>query len=201
MNSGDKRHTSDDRPAPDRAPVKRFAKIRLRVGYVYLMCAVIFAQPEFHWVITGIILIVAGAAIRLIASATLIKDKKLCTSGIYSVTRNPLYLGSACVGLGFAALTSLVWFPIIFLIVLVPLHMRMITLEEIYLEKLHPETYPAYKKAVPVFLPRPWPPARLSGTLDGNRLRKSGEPVSTALFAIPAIILLAWHQSWLQILR
>ena len=57
-------------PAPDRAPVKRWARIRLWAGYLYILLAVIFAQPSLYLAIAGAALAIIGIAIRLVAGAT-----------------------------------------------------------------------------------------------------------------------------------
>ena len=131
-----------EKTPPDRTPIRRWAKLRLWIGYIYLLCAVILAQPQTVWAIVGVALVIIGAVVRLISSATLVKDRELCTEGIYSITRNPLYLGSAFAALGFAAMTSSIWFPAAFILILLPLYIRMIILEEKYLGELYPKSYP-----------------------------------------------------------
>ncbi len=188
-----------EKTPPDRGPVKRWARIRLWASYLYLLAAVIFAQPTLAWTVVGVILVLAGASVRLVSAATLVKDAKLCTVGIYSITRNPLYLGSGLVALGFAALASNLWFLFLaaFILVLLPLHIRMITLEENYLRDLFPAELPLYLKTVPSLIPRLWPPVKLSGTLDRDRLRKNDELAATLRIVVLTAILLAWHRSWL----
>jgi protein-S-isoprenylcysteine O-methyltransferase Ste14 len=186
------------RIAPDRSPIKRWAKLRLWIGYFYILCAVIFAQPQLTWVVPGIVLVLIGSIVRLIASATLVKDSELCIDGIYSMTRNPLYFGSALAGLGFASVASSLWLLGGFVLVLLPIYMRMISLEEKYLGDLFAESYPEYKTKVPMFLPRLWPPPiKFSGTLKITRLLKSKELITSVLLFALSVILLTWHRSWL----
>jgi protein-S-isoprenylcysteine O-methyltransferase Ste14 len=182
---------------PDRTPVKKWAKVRLWTGYVFLLLAILFAKPILSLSIIGIILVLAGITTRMISTATLIKDKELCTSGIYAATRNPLYFGSALIGLGVASITGLWWFLAGFLLVLVPIYMHMITLEEIFLKSLFPDTFPSYMKSVPRFFPRLSALAKLSETLDIDKLKKSRELSSAALTISVMILILAIHRSWL----
>ncbi|HDS30515.1 MAG TPA: isoprenylcysteine carboxylmethyltransferase family protein [Firmicutes bacterium] len=181
---------------PDRAPIKKWAKLRLWVGYLYILLAMIFAKPVFFWTIVGIILVIIGVIIRLIASGTLIKDSVLCTTGIYSATRNPLYLGSALIGLGFASLTSSLWFLAGFLFILSPLYWRMIKLEENYLSLLYPGTFDEYRKSVPAFLPRHSSMRSIPGTVDTNLLKKSRELTTSVIVIGLMVILVAIHALW-----
>jgi protein-S-isoprenylcysteine O-methyltransferase Ste14 len=183
--------------SPDRTPVKKWAKVRLWTGYVFLLLAIIFAKPTLPLSILGIVLVLVGITTRLISTATLIKDKELCTSGIYAATRNPLYFGSALIGLGVASITSSWWFLAGFLLVLVPIYMHMITLEEIFLKSLFPDTFPSYMKSVPRFFPRLSALSKLAGTLDRAKLKKSREISSAALTIIVVILILTIPRPWL----
>jgi protein-S-isoprenylcysteine O-methyltransferase Ste14 len=183
-------------PLPDRTAIRKWAKLRLWAGYIFIAFVLVFARPQLPWVIVGTILILIGIALRLIASATLVKDSILCTSGIYAVSRNPLYLGSSLIGLGFASLASSLWFVAAFLIILVPLYWRMIVLEEEYLLKLYPESFPEYRKSVPAFLPRLSAAVGLFSTLDFARLKSSREATSALLIAVIMLALLIIHPSW-----
>jgi hypothetical protein len=181
---------------PDRGPVKRWAKLRLWAGYIYIAYALAYSRPELPWALAGLILIITGAAIRLVASATLVKDTRLCTDGIYSVTRNPLYLGSAIVGLGFASLATSEWMLGAYVLVLVPVYAYMIFLEEGYLGKLHGSAFDEYRKRTPRFFPR-LSCISLKGTIDRVKLGKSREPYSTLLFLIIAALILFIHRTWI----
>jgi protein-S-isoprenylcysteine O-methyltransferase Ste14 len=183
--------------APDRTPVKRWAKVRLWTGYIYILCAIIFGKPIFVWAIVGFLLVILGAAIRLISSATLVKDKELVTHGIYGMTRNPLYLGSAFVAFGFASMSSSFWILGACLIIMAPIYARMISLEEKYLVQLFPDTFPAYMKSVPRFFPDLTKIGKISGTLDISRMKKSGELTSTILFVFLSLVLLLVHRIWI----
>lgn len=188
---------NDAHKIPDRTPVKHWAKVRLWAGYIYILCAIIFAKPVFGWAIAGLLLVVIGAAIRLTASATLVKDRELITHGIYSMTRNPLYLGSALVAFGFASMASSLWIIGACVIILVPLYARMILIEEKYLSELFPEFFPAYRKSIPGFFPDLSKAGNIRGTLDKSLMRKSGEIISTILFIALSLVLLLTHQTWL----
>ncbi len=103
----------------------------------------------------GVLLILIGAMIWVLAFKELGLTRKmenLVTSGIYSRTRNPVYLATIVAVLGGAAysrrLLAFVW---VLLTVLV-LHW-VARKEESELEKVYGERYVRYKKRVPLLLP------------------------------------------------
>ncbi|MBT4029564.1 MAG: isoprenylcysteine carboxylmethyltransferase family protein [Planctomycetes bacterium] len=104
----------------------------------------------------GWALIVSGIMMRTWATLYLggRKTKELMTEGPFSLCRNPLYLGSFCIALGFAAhLQSLSFFAgtlLLFLGIFYPL----IREEEARLVAAFGEPYLAYKKATPRVWPR-----------------------------------------------
>lgn len=82
------------------------------------------------------------------------KDKKLITSGPYSLCRNPLYFFSliGVVGVGFSSET--VSFPVIFLVLFSLYYPFVIRGEESRLEEYFGAAYEDYKSRVPAFFPR-----------------------------------------------
>ena len=84
----------------------------------------------------------------------------LNTTGMYSITRNPLYLGNFFMGMGvvllFRSAALAVAAALLFAVVYVPIIMA----EERYLREKFGEAYAAYIAATPCFLPRPalWKP-------------------------------------------
>jgi len=72
------------------------------LGFAFALIYLWLAQPSAAMVAVGSIVIILGIGIRALASAQLRKNEELATSGPYSYTRNPLYLGSIIIGIGFA---------------------------------------------------------------------------------------------------
>lgn len=78
----------------------------------------------------------------------------LNTTGLYSVTRNPLYVGNLLMWLGVAlflhswivVLITIAWFALIY--------ERIILAEEVFLEQKFGEEYRRYAASTPAFLPR-----------------------------------------------
>lgn len=105
------------------------------------------------FVATGLLLVLFGLIMRSWAAGTLRKVKRLATTGPYAVVRNPLYVGSFLMMLGFCTLVNdphTIW------VVLGPmfgLYWLAVRDEEQILAMRYPADWPAYKRAVPRFFP------------------------------------------------
>jgi protein-S-isoprenylcysteine O-methyltransferase Ste14 len=77
----------------------------------------------------------------------------LNTTGIYSVVRNPLYLGNFFMWLGIAMFTENLWFTISFILFYWIYYERIIYAEEQFLERKFGEKYRGWAYKVPVFIP------------------------------------------------
>jgi protein-S-isoprenylcysteine O-methyltransferase Ste14 len=129
---------------------------RLRVPLGFLIAAVVLylAQPTRFLLVAGLPIAIAGALLRALAAGVIRKDSVLTTVGPYAWTRNPLYLGSFLLGLGFAVMSGS-WIAAA-LIVLPSLwiYPHVIGREEAHLSKLFPDAFRDYRSRVPRFLPR-----------------------------------------------
>jgi hypothetical protein len=81
---------------------KFWMRWRVRLGYPVALVYLALASPTPHWIASGAALAGFGLIIRALAAGHLRKDRELATSGPYARTRNPLYLGSAFMAVGFA---------------------------------------------------------------------------------------------------
>src|ERR1700689_3665649 len=84
------------------APTNFWIRWRVRVGYPVGIAAFWFARPQTAWLICGVGIAIVGLFLRGYAAGHLRKHKQLATSGPYAFTRNPLYLGSVFLALGFS---------------------------------------------------------------------------------------------------
>jgi protein-S-isoprenylcysteine O-methyltransferase Ste14 len=101
----------------------------------------------------GIGVAVTGESIRLWASGHLQKNRTLTTSGPYAWTRNPLYLGSLFVGVGFCVASARPAFLAVLLALFAGVYFPVMKREASRLEASHPDGYRAYSDRVPLFLP------------------------------------------------
>jgi len=102
----------------------------------------------------GAAVAVLGLGIRAWASGYLRKNETLTTSGPYSRTRNPLYLGTFLLGTGVAIGGGTLWFVGLFVALYVLIYVPVMLAEAQTMRSLFPEKYPDYEGSVPLFLPR-----------------------------------------------
>lgn len=99
----------------------------------------------------GYILLLAGIGLRMWSTLYIgqRKSKKLVTDGPFSMCRNPLYAGSLLIAVG--ASLCLENFVLLFfvLLILIPIHVFIILLEEKQLVIAFGAAYEQYKKEVP----------------------------------------------------
>lgn len=78
----------------------------------------------------------------------------LNTTGIYSIVRNPLYLGNFFMGLGPALFVHLWWLILIYILVFWLYYERIIFAEEAYLRNKFGHEYLEWANKTPVFVPK-----------------------------------------------
>jgi protein-S-isoprenylcysteine O-methyltransferase Ste14 len=79
----------------------------------------------------------------------------LNTTGMYSLSRNPLYFGNAVIYMSIALFTQGIYFVVIMALFLVIYLERIIAAEEAFLKAKYGEQYLEWAQRVPVFFPRP----------------------------------------------
>lgn len=128
-------------------------RIRVPLGFVYGFLFLYLAEPRPGLFFPGIAMAATGLALRLWASGYLDKGRELAIDGPYAWTRNPLYLGSFIMGLGFTLAAATTWllvlFPLLFLAIYVPVMRR----EELELLTAFGPSYSEYRYRVPLFVP------------------------------------------------
>jgi protein-S-isoprenylcysteine O-methyltransferase Ste14 len=112
----------------------------------------------------GTALIIVGAALVVLARREFARrgqptdpglpTSKLVTTGVFSVSRNPLYLGGVCILLGIALAVNLPW-VLVLLPSLVACHYVLIAPEERYLAAKFGEEYRMYVASVNRWIGRP----------------------------------------------
>ncbi|MCB9838659.1 MAG: hypothetical protein H6813_04910 [Phycisphaeraceae bacterium] len=80
--------------------------------------------------------------------------EKINTTGMYSVVRNPLYLGNFIVGLGAAMFTRIWWVALIYALLFFLYYERIILAEESFLRSRFGERYTRWASRTPAFIPR-----------------------------------------------
>lgn len=106
----------------------------------------------------GIALIITGTALVVLARRELAQrgqptdpgrpTSKLVTSGVFAISRNPLYLGGVCIFGGIALLLNLLWIGVLLLPAIVACHYLLIAPEERYLATKFGAEYRKYAASV-----------------------------------------------------
>src|SRR5262245_23057599 len=129
-------------------------KLRVPVGFVIAGFVLYLAEPTLISILVGIPVAIAGAMFRALAAGVIRKDSTLATSGVYALTRNPLYFGSSLLATGFAIMSAN---EIAAALIIVPfglIYPTVMLREEAHLAQLFPSEFRLYKAQVPRFFPR-----------------------------------------------
>jgi protein-S-isoprenylcysteine O-methyltransferase Ste14 len=139
--------------------IQRSFKPRFAVIYPFGFFVLLFCSLDATSLRAGIGFIIAGALIRLWSNGYAIKNDKLTTSGPYAFVRNPLYVGTFLIAIGFViALKSdpawLEWIGgSIFLLALSFMYYKTINAEQGMLLAKFKGAYSDYCSKVPAMIP------------------------------------------------
>jgi protein-S-isoprenylcysteine O-methyltransferase Ste14 len=133
---------------------------RVPLGFVCGALFLFFARPTMWTLIVGGGVAVPGLALRAWASGHLRKNEALAVTGPYAYTRNPLYLGSFLMGLGFTIAAGQVWLVIVFIVMILGIYLPVMRVESATLADLFGKKYLRYAKEVPLLLPKLSPYSR-----------------------------------------
>ncbi len=128
-------------------------RIRVPLGFVFAVLYFWLARPSWRSIALGAVGIVPGVLIRALASGHVRKNEALATSGPYAYTRNPLYLGSLLIGVGFAIAARSWWVGVVLVVMFFAIYLPVIRGEEAFLRGKFPE-FEEYARRVPRMLPR-----------------------------------------------
>jgi len=156
---------------------------RVPLGFGLAACYLLLAQPTPKLLLSGAALALAGLLLRAWAAGHLAKNRRLSTGGPYAYTRNPLYLGSAVMGLG-GALAGRSWlvggaFAVLFVLVYWPVMQR----EARFLRSEFPDAFESYARQVPLFFPRLSPFREVDERFDGRLYLRNHEYEAAAGYA------------------
>jgi protein-S-isoprenylcysteine O-methyltransferase Ste14 len=115
-----------------------------------------FLTPVF--IFTGTVFITVGAILVVLARQALAQrgqptdpgfpTNELVTTGVFSISRNPLYLGGICFLAGIALAVNLPWVLALLAPAIVACHIILVAPEERYLAARFGEKYRAYSASV-----------------------------------------------------
>ena len=128
-------------------------RIRVPLGFAFALLYFWLARPTWRSIALGAVLILPGLLVRALASGHVRKNEALATSGPYAYTRNPLYLGSLLIGIGFAVAARSWWVSGVLVVMLFAIYVPVIRGEERFLREKFPE-FDEYARKVPRMFPR-----------------------------------------------
>jgi protein-S-isoprenylcysteine O-methyltransferase Ste14 len=123
------------------------------LGFVFAAAYFWFARPSWTSLGAGFAVAAVGVLVRALASGYIRKNAALATTGPYAFTRNPLYLGSIIIAVGFIVAARNFWIGVAALAMFAFIYLPVIMAEEKYLRSTFPG-YDRYASEVPRFLPR-----------------------------------------------
>jgi protein-S-isoprenylcysteine O-methyltransferase Ste14 len=139
--------------------LERSFKPRFAVIYPFALFMIFFCTLDEASIRAGIGFIIAGLLIRLWSNGFAIKNDKLTTSGPYAFVRNPLYLGTFLIAIGFVIVLKsdplqLEWIAGgIFLFFLSAIYYFTIKEEQGMLLAKFKNAYSDYCRSVPAMIP------------------------------------------------
>jgi protein-S-isoprenylcysteine O-methyltransferase Ste14 len=128
-------------------------RIRVPLGFLFAVLYFWLARPSWRSLVLGAIVVAPGLLIRALASGHVRKNESLATAGPYAYTRNPLYLGSLLMGLGFAVAARSWWVGVALVVMFLAIYLPVIRDEEAFLRRTFPE-FEEYAQRVPRMFPR-----------------------------------------------
>ena len=128
-------------------------RIRVPTGFAFAVVYLWLAKPTWESILLGTILVIIGTVVRALASGHLNKNEELAVNGPYAYSRNPLYLGSLILALGFAVAALSWWVAVLLAVIFAAIYVPVIQAEENFLRTTFPE-FAAYSREVPRLIPR-----------------------------------------------
>ena len=129
-------------------------KLRVPLGFVIAAAVLYLAEPTLVSILVGLPIAITGAIFRALAAGVVRKDSMLATSGVYALTRNPLYFGSSLLATGFALMSANEIAAALIILPFGLIYPTVMLREEAHLAQLFPNEFRLYKAQVPRFFPR-----------------------------------------------
>ena len=169
-------------------------RIRVPIGFLFAAFYLWRARPDWTTLIVGGMVAAAGIFVRAMASGHVRKNEQLATTGPYAYTRNPLYMGSVIIALGFAIASRDAWIAAGMAALFAAIYVPVIRSEEAYLLQQFSE-YRDYARQVPRLLPRTIRFRGLTSGFSGQLYRQHREynaAIGAAAMLAALIVKMLW---------
>jgi protein-S-isoprenylcysteine O-methyltransferase Ste14 len=171
-------------------------RIRVPLGFAFAVFYIWLAHPTWRSIILGSSIAAVGLIIRALASGHVRKNEQLTTTGPYAYTRNPLYLGSFVIAVGFT-LASCNWIIAAMAAgMLLVIYIPVIHSEEEFLRARFPE-FNEYCHDVPRLFPGLNAAKASAGKFSGDLYWKHRE-YNAAVGAVAIVAILIMKLVWLR---
>ncbi len=128
-------------------------RIRVPLGFLFAVFYFWRARPNWASLATGAIVAAAGLFLRAMASGHVNKNEQLAMTGPYAYSRNPLYLGSIIIAIGFGIASRDLWVALGIIALFAVIYVPVIRSEEVFLRQQFAE-YDSYARRAPRLLPQ-----------------------------------------------
>lgn len=139
------------------ANVKEFIKkFRTKLGFIAGLIVILFSKESvpLDYFIYGTVMVILGESIRIWSAGYLKKTKKVVSSGPYRFTRNPLYIGSFFILIGFMLIIRNIYIAVVLIPLFLIVYPFTIRKEEKHLLKKFGDEFKKYMEQVPRIIPR-----------------------------------------------
>ncbi len=133
-------------------------RFRVPLGFALAAVFLLLARPTVLTLAVGGGVAFVGLLIRAWAAGHIRKYEQLAVTGPYSFTRNPLYLGSFVLAVGFTVAAGVWWLALITAALFIGIYLPVMRVEEQDLKRAFGADFDEFAENVPLFLPRltPW---------------------------------------------
>ena len=127
---------------------------RVPLGFLCAGVFIVLARPQPLTLAIGGAVSMIGLMLRAWASGHIQKNSALAVSGPYAYTRNPLYLGSFILGLGFTIGAGRWLLGALFAALFLGIYFPVMRVESATMREYFGDDYKKYATQVPLFFPR-----------------------------------------------
>ena len=165
-------------------------RVRVPLGFLFAAVFLIFSRPTSLTILIGALIAVLGLVIRAWASGHIKKAAVLAVTGPYAFMRNPLYLGTLVLGMGFTVAAGVWWLALIFIALYLGIYLPVMRVESEDMRRIFGADFVEYERNVPLLVPRltPW---KKAGTRFNFQLYLQYREYRAALGALAALCVLA----------
>jgi protein-S-isoprenylcysteine O-methyltransferase Ste14 len=137
------------------------ARRRVSLGFVLAIAAIALADPTWASWRGGLLVALAGEAIRVWAAGHLEKSREVTRTGPYRWMRHPLYVCSSVIALGVVLAGRSVLLGAVAAIYMASTILAAIRTEEAFLRRAFGDTYDRYARSQAAPMARRFSPARV----------------------------------------